>query len=312
MLGGVKRGDNLVWEVDSSIPFQTFVSSFLRSGARAGAELIMVSFNHSPQSVISRVGGVFPLENLILIDCFTSGKGNDDAVFSEFYKTGKDKVSNVIQIRKPAEMTNIRKYLDEIENKRGFHGRYVFDSLTGMLELWGNEATVLQFFTYSCPRLYDLGAIAYWFLETEAHSETFLANLKHITQVVIELSMIERENILTIKKAEDRFSSAIGVARQFEISDEEIKFFPDSSKLVKDEPVEQGSRLACESPLAIIGQRIKAERKRKGFSQTELGKMANLSPSAISQVETNRIQVSIEGLFRIAKALDVPMDYFFR
>jgi hypothetical protein len=38
-----------------------------------------------------------------------------------------------------------------------------------------------------CPRLFDLDSVAYWILEKDAHSQKFKANIRHITQVVLEL-----------------------------------------------------------------------------------------------------------------------------
>ena len=53
----------------------------------------------------------------------------------------------------------------------GIHGtlegdvRFVFESLTGMQELWGGEQHILNFYSHSCPRLYELNTIAYWIIE---------------------------------------------------------------------------------------------------------------------------------------------------
>ena len=62
-----------------------------------------------------------------------------------------------------------------------------------------------RFFTRHCPKLYELQAVAYWALEKEAHPSSFLANLTHITQVVIQLRNTE-EGFFEMKfqKAEDR------------------------------------------------------------------------------------------------------------
>jgi hypothetical protein len=66
-----------------------------------------------------------------------------------------------------------------------------------MQDLWSDENSTYKFFTYMCPRLYDLDTVAYWILDKEAHSQKFKANLRHITQVVIEL--YERREMLYMK-----------------------------------------------------------------------------------------------------------------
>ena len=81
--------------------------------------------------------------------------------------------------------------MDRIEIEKGAGILYIFDSLTGMQDIWGDENVTYKFFTYSCPRLYDLQTVDYWVLEKEAHTPSFKANLRHITQVAIEL---EKQN----------------------------------------------------------------------------------------------------------------------
>ncbi|MGQ9688224.1 MAG: hypothetical protein ACUVXF_05475 [Desulfobaccales bacterium] len=44
-------------------------------------------------------------------------------------------------------------------------GRFIFESLTGMQELWGSEDWVFGFYTHSCPWLYELNTVAYLIIE---------------------------------------------------------------------------------------------------------------------------------------------------
>ena len=85
--------------------------------------------------------------------------------------------------------------------------RLVFESITGMQELWGGEDQVLNFYSHSCPRLYELNTIAYWVMEKNAHSPRFRAQISQIAQVAIDLSIKRGTTSLTVLKAENRSST---------------------------------------------------------------------------------------------------------
>ncbi|MCJ7646881.1 cupin domain-containing protein [bacterium] len=61
-----------------------------------------------------------------------------------------------------------------------------------------------------------------------------------------------------------------------------------------------------------FGQRIKEIRLRRKFTLEELAKRANVSASFLSQIERGVVYPSIQSLRRIATALDVKLDYFFK
>lgn len=62
----------------------------------------------------------------------------------------------------------------------------------------------------------------------------------------------------------------------------------------------------------MLGDRIRQGRIAAGFSLRDLAERAEISAMAISKYERNRIKPSSDVLLRIAKALDVRVEYFFR
>ena len=226
LIGGLQQGDNVVWEVDSGAPVDVFVRGAFRATRELDRPLIYVSLNRSPHAVLQRYGDFLP-EEFYLLDCFTAGKGVDDRVFSDFYDTEADEGEPAaIRRCESPDPDHISSALEELESDAGPNPYYVFDSITGMLELWDTERAALNFFAHMCPRLYDLDTIAYWILEHEAHTEQFLANLRHITQVVLELSVPGGEPTVVVRKCEGRSSSAIGIPQHFELTDGGIEFAP--------------------------------------------------------------------------------------
>jgi Nif-specific regulatory protein len=221
LIGGIMAGDNLVWEVDSGAPVDKFISSFVSACETESTPVVYVSFNRSPQTISNTYGSLMSTGRFKLVDCFSSGKGNNDDVFLNFFKSGEsERLSGPIHVENPADYDGLLEALRAVGTEVSTNARYVFDSLTGMFDLWGNEDTVLLFFGHFCPRLFDINTIAYWLLEKEAHSERFLAKLRHITQVVVEIAVSRGIRTLTLRKAVNRRCVDIGVPQWFRVVDD--------------------------------------------------------------------------------------------
>ncbi len=63
--------------------------------------------------------------------------------------------------------------------------------------------------------------------------------------------------------------------------------------------------------LLQIGQKVRQVRKAKGLTLSELAKSVDLSTSMISQLENSRMIPTCLTLFKIARALEVSMNFFF-
>ena len=57
----------------------------------------------------------------------------------------------------------------------------------------------------------------------------------------------------------------------------------------------------------IVGQKIRAYRKQAGLSQEKLAERASLSYKYLGEVERGYVNVSLDSLARIAKALKVRL-----
>ena len=60
-----------------------------------------------------------------------------------------------------------------------------------------------------------------------------------------------------------------------------------------------------------VGQRLRAERERRGVSLRELARRLAISPSALSQIETGRSRPSVGTLYAIVTELDMSLDELF-
>jgi transcriptional regulator with XRE-family HTH domain len=279
-------GDNVVWEVDAGTPYSIFIHNFVRRSFSDAQKVIYVSFNRSPQSIINSISSFIDANNFVLIDCFTSGKGKNDNTFLKFYEKPTD--LKIIRIGNPKDTDEFTQTLNSIEDSFPPGARYIFDSLTGMQDLWGDENITYRLFTYMCPRLYDLDTVAYWILEKDAHSQKFKANLRHITQVVFDL--YKRNDQLYIKalKLDGRQDREAFKPHLFEANDKFVTI-----------------TLPRKEPAVEIGQKIKNVRTRIGISQKELADRVELSASFISQLENNQISPSLSSFLQICSALNV-------
>lgn len=279
-------GDNVVWEVDAGTSYDAFVVHFIKQSFLDKQKIIYVSFNRSPLSILNELKDLVCPEYFILIDCFTAGKGKNDNTFLRFYETPNE--LNIIKINNPRQIDEFTEKLNELEDSLPLGARYIIDSLTGMQDLWGNENNTHKFFTYMCPRLYDLGTVAYWILEKEAHSQAFKANLRHITQVVIELYKKKDKLFLRALKLVGRSNREAFKPHGYEIEDNNLLIVPAIKGFTFD-----------------IGSKIRDARMKLGMSQKDLADKVGLTSSFISQTENNQISPSLHSFLQIAAVLNI-------
>ena len=295
LLGGLRIGDNVVWETDAGAYVELFLEKFEHHSLDAGHNLIYVSFNRSPTTMSERLSALPNLGNITLLDCFTSGKGGNDPTFTKFYESrNRRRGINAIRVDNPMNVSEFTGILNDLEEKNGEGTRYIFDSMTGMQALWGGEAKAYGFFTYACPRLYDLNTVAYWILEKEAHASSFKANLSHITQVVLEVSHTSGQLLVRVTKAENRHSPNMFKPHKFEVLDDEIVFHEAAEKEALD-----------------LGGKVKALRLKRGLTQKQLAEKMDVTASYISQLERNLISPSINSLLMLMKELQADPGHFF-
>ena len=69
-----------------------------------------------------------------------------------------------------------------------------------------------------------------------------------------------------------------------------------------------GSGVGPRMPHPQMGERLRSARQARGLTLRELAKRLGVSPSMISQIETDRASPSVSTLYSIANELDVSLD----
>ena len=297
LLEGLYIGDNVVWHDDAGSLASIFCLNFIQISEEQNKPIIYVSFDRSPRNLMDRLGQLVHYPQLTILDCFTFGKGAGSAVFLKFYKEIEaNPPCHIIPVENPRDQKQVMESLYNVHAPMQGDVRLVFESLTGMADLWEKEEQVLQFYSHSCPRLYELNTVAYWILEKKAHTSRFRAQINQIAQVAVELSIKRGTTSLTILKAEKRNMESFQKPHNYWIRNKEITFDP-----------EKRLRGGID-----LGRRIKELRVKKGFSQTDLAQLVGVTPSTISQIESNAIFPSLPGLLKMAEILSVEVSSFFQ
>lgn len=243
ILGGLLAGDNVVWIGDRPDRHETIEMAFLGTGGPATLVVL------DPASMPATLP-----EGVDLIDA-TPGRDHADPIMLE---------REILQRgARPGARIVIRD-LDTLVSRLG-------------------PASALGFFSRTCPRLFDQGAIAYW-RASRRSSSAILDGVRGVTQCVID----HTGDRLRVLKAEGR-PGAVG--RIFEISQVD-----DAIGLVE---VRATSRLA---------EGLRRLRTSRRLTQTEVARLANVSPSAISQVEAGHRGLNLDTLLTLGQALNVSLD----
>ncbi len=297
ILGGLFIGDNVVWHDDSGSLASVFCLNFMQSSQFLNRPLIYVSFDRSPKNLLEKLGPLAEDQNLTILDCFTCGKGASSPIFLKFYESqDSKKPCRIIKVEEPRKVDQVMESLYDVHGKMKGDVRLVFESITGMAELWGGEEYILNFYSHSCPRLYELNTIAYWIMEKRAHSPRLRAQISQIAQVVIDLYIKRGTTYLTVLKAEHRDPENLHKPHLYWYKDLHVRF--DEEKRIT------GS--------IDLGLRLKELRTKRGLSQTELAKLVGVTPSTISQIESNLIYPSLPALLKMAEVLSVEVSAFFQ
>ncbi len=297
LLGGLFIGDNVLWYDDAGSLASVFCLNFLQSSQSQGKPIIYVTFDRSPKNLLEKLGVLAEYPQLTIMDCFTSGKGGDSEVFTRFYdQPSSEWPCEILRMEHPSQLDAFTDALYGIHSRMEGDVRLVFESITGMQELWGGEEQFLGFYVHSCPRLYELQTIAYWVLEKNAHSSRFRAQMNQIAQVAIELSIKRGTTTLSILKGEGRDSENFHKPHRYWTRDLSVRF---------DDEKKTTSKID-------LGLRLKELRIKRGLSQTELAKLVGVTPSTISQIESNFIYPSLPTLLKMAEVLFVDVSTFFQ
>jgi transcriptional regulator with XRE-family HTH domain len=250
ILGGLLAGDNVVW-VSNDPALCAHIEQLMLSAAPASEKAIYVSAL-ATQAATRRSFG----EDVIAVDARPGSRFSEPILLEQtVYTAAKQGAS-----------------------------RIVIDGLASFAQQWGTDRAI-AFFKRLCPRLFDLGAIAYWRVPRAAVGNAGIEEIRKVTQCVFELD----DKHLRVIKAEGH--SALVQGRLFRVR------------------IEEGTiQLHAERALGRLAEGLRRLRTERSLNQAELARLAEVSPSAISQVEAGQRGLSIDTLLTLTGELGIGLD----
>jgi transcriptional regulator with XRE-family HTH domain len=252
LLGGLILGDNVVWVLDDVEVVRRLEDAMLAEAVARGEGCFFVSAAGDPAKVAARLG-----PGVTVLDARPRGRYGDAAVLE----------------------TAI------IEGARSHPPGYVVvDGLQEFSRRWG-AAKAIAFFSRVCPRLFDLGAVAYWRAPRAGLGRSFIEQITNVTQCVLEIG----DGHLRVVKAEGRPASVQGRLLRLEVTDGQL-------------------RLEDERALGRLGRGLERVRRERNLNQSDLARLAGVTPSAVSQAEAGRRGLSLDTLLLLSERLGMGLD----
>jgi transcriptional regulator with XRE-family HTH domain len=250
ILGGLLTGDNVVWVTDDP-SLCTLIERLMLSAAPLDERAIYVTAL-ATEAEIRRTFG----QKLTVIDARSGSRLFDPILLEQTIVTAAE----------------------------GGTSRVIVDGLDSFARQWGTDHAI-GFFKRVCPRLFDLGAIAYWRVSRTSLGNSAIDEIVKVTQCVFELD----DKHMHVIKAEGH--PAIVQGRLFRVS-----------------RGEDTVHLHSERALGRLAQGLRRIRAERSLNQAEIARLAEVSPSAISQAEAGQRGLSLETLLNLTNELGVGLD----
>jgi transcriptional regulator with XRE-family HTH domain len=252
LLEGLILGDNVVWVIDNDTVVARLEDALFAESLRRGQPCFYVTSGAGRAALPDRLD-----PRVTVIDAGARGAYADPGVLATAVIEGA---------RGPAPSC------------------VVVDDLGGLARRWGPDRAV-GFFSRVCPRLFDLGAIAYWRAPRQELSRSVIDRITQVTQCVLDVSGGQ----LRVVKAEGRPAAVQGSLLRLEVVDGTI-------------------HLENEMGLGRLGRGLERLRRERKLTQTDLARLGNVTPSAISQAEAGRRGLSLDTLLLLSERLSVSID----
>lgn len=252
LLEGLILGDNVVWVVDSTDVVRRLEDAMLVKAVGRGQRCFYVTAGTAPERLRERLDPA-----VTVLDARARGPFRDPAVLERAILEGAGGTPP---------------------------GCVVVDSLDRLAQRWGADQAV-GFFSRVCPRLFDLGALAYWRAPRKQLGNAFLERITQVTQCVLEVA----DGHLRVIKAEGRLAAVQGSLLRLQVADGAI-------------------RLEDERSLGRLGRGLERLRQERNLTQADLARLLNISPSAISQAEGGRRGLSLDTVLLLSDRLGVGLD----
>ncbi len=171
IINNLNLGDNVVWQVDSISDYLEFVIPFVEKSYADNRKILYMRFaSHAP---------LFEQDDP-RVEIHTLN------AFSGFETFALD--------------------VHRIIAEAGEKAFYVFDSLSDLLSAWATDLMIGNFFTITCPYLFELDTVAYFAILRNNHDYKTIARIRETTQLLIDIHSFKGNVFVHPLKVWNRYS----------------------------------------------------------------------------------------------------------
>ncbi|MBU0633690.1 MAG: PEP/pyruvate-binding domain-containing protein [Candidatus Omnitrophica bacterium] len=178
VLTGLRKGDNVVWQIDDIKDYIELVEPFVQEALKQNKNVIYIRFA-SHKELLKPSGRIKRYEL------------NAYAGFESF----TTKLNNII-------------------TEQGEGAYYVFDCLSELLLAWATDLMIGNFFMVTCPYLYELKTITYFSILRNNHSFKSIACIRETTQLLMDVYRCEGSSYIHPLKVWNRYSPTMFLPHQ--------------------------------------------------------------------------------------------------
>lgn len=169
VLNSLKKGDNVVLQVDDIESYLHFITPFVNKAVQDGKKVIYIRFAGHPELVPNDKVKKYSLDA----------------------KSGFESFS---------------KQIHSIITNEGEGAYYVFDCLSDLLYAWATDLMIGNFFLVTCPYLFKLNTVAYFAILRDNHSFKTIARIRETTQLLLDIYNYEGSCYVHPLKVWNRYS----------------------------------------------------------------------------------------------------------
>jgi hypothetical protein len=170
ILCDLKKGDNVVWQVDSIEEYSHFVAPYVKRALQQKRDIVYIRFaEHQPI-----------VENCPDVKVYQLDPGIGFETFS--------------------------KHVHAIISDHGKEAYYVFDCLSELLSAWATDLMIGNFFMMTCPYLFELDTVTYFAIMRNHHSFQTVARIRETTQLLLDLYNFDGKYYVHPLKVWNRYS----------------------------------------------------------------------------------------------------------
>ncbi|HLB74128.1 MAG TPA: PEP/pyruvate-binding domain-containing protein [Sedimentisphaerales bacterium] len=170
VLCDLKKGDNVVWQVDNIEDYGRFVARYVEKAIVDKRNVVYMRFARHKALVENQP---------------------DVTVYQLDAESGFESFSTQVHT---------------IISQEGKEAYYVFDCLSDLLSSWATDLMVGNFFKVTCPYLFELDTIAYFAILRNHHSYQTIARIRETTQLLLDVYTLDGKTYIHPLKVWSRYS----------------------------------------------------------------------------------------------------------